>query len=142
MTAPVYAGAKLGPGTLKIGATGSLIDVSCQVNNAKIEPTKNEGTATTKLCGDVRPGSVTYTSALSGNLDVDAATASGLFALSWSEKGTEQAFEFTPSTAMGTSAAGTLIIDPLRFGADNYGDDLTSDFAFSIVGEPTFTYLP
>ena len=44
---------------------------------------------------------------------------------------------FTPNTEAGTSAAaGTLIIDPLDFGADESGADLTSDFEFTIVGTP------
>jgi hypothetical protein len=47
---------------------------------------------------------------------------------------------FTPNTATGTSAAGELVIDPLDFGADESGADLTSDFEFTIVGKPTYTY--
>jgi hypothetical protein len=130
----------LGPGTLTIGATGTEIDASCLVNNAVIAMSKDESDATTKLCGDVRPGAITYTYALSGNVDTDVADDAGLFALSQSAAGTQQAFEFTPSTAAGTSASGTLIIDPLDFGADEMGADLTSDFEWSIVGKPTYTY--
>lgn len=131
----------LGPGTLKIGATGTEIDVSCLVNGARITPTKDQKDATQKLCGDKVPGAVTYTAALSGNLDIDADEgATGLFALSWSAPGTQQDFTFTPNTAEGTSAAGTLVLDPLDYGADAYGDVLTSDFEFQIVGTVTFTY--
>lgn len=132
--------AKLGPGLLKIGTTGTEIDVSCLVNNAVIAADKDEGDATTKLCGDVRPGSVTYTYALSGNMDTDVADDAGFFALSQSAPGTQQSFTFTPSTAAGTSATGTLTIDPLDFGADESGADLTSDFEFTIVGAPVYTY--
>lgn len=128
---------QLGPGTLKIGATGAEIDVSCYVNTAAIENSKDKTDDTTKLCGAVRPGVTTYTFQLTGNIDVDAGNESGLFALSWAEKGSQQSFEFTPSTELGTTASGSLIIDPLRFGADNYGDDLTSDFTWDIVGTPT-----
>lgn len=131
---------KLGPGTLEIGTLGTEIDVSCLVNNAVISADKDEGDATTKLCGDVRPGSVTYTYSLSGNMDTDVADASGFFALSQSAPGTVQSFVFTPNTAAGTSAAGTLVIDPLDFGADESGADLTSDFEFTIVGQPVYTY--
>lgn len=132
----------LGPGTLKIGATGTEIDASCLVNNAVIAWDKDEGDSTTKLCGDVRPGSTTYTAKLSGNVDTDVAEADGLFALSWQEKGTQQSFEFTPSTAAGTKATGTLVIDPLDFGADEMGADLTSDFEWTIVGEPVLAIAP
>jgi hypothetical protein len=137
-----YETAKLGPGTLTIGATGSEIDASCLLNNGTIAMSKNESDSTTKLCGDVRPGTVTYTYALSGNVDTDVATAAGLFQLSQDAAGTEQGFTFTPSTEAGTTATGTLVIDPLDFGAGEMGADLTSDFEWSIVGKPTYTYGP
>jgi hypothetical protein len=130
----------LGPGLLTIGATGAEIDVSCLVNNAMISADKDESDATTKLCGDTRPGTVTYTYALGGNMDTDVGDAAGFFALSQSAPGSVQAFVFTPNTATGTSAAGELVIDPLDFGADESGADLTSDFEFTIVGKPTYTY--
>jgi len=131
----------LGPGTLKIGAIGSEVDISCLVNGARIAPTKNEGDETQKLCGTKVPGSITYTAKLSGNVDIDPdAGADGLFALSWASPGTQQPFTFTPNTEDGTSATGTLVIDPLDFGADKYGDTMTSDFEFTIAGNVTFTY--
>jgi hypothetical protein len=129
-----------GPGTLTIGATGAEIDVSCLVNSMRITSSKDEGDSTTKLCGTVKPGKVTYTYSLTGNIDIDSDTPDGLFALSQAEPGTEQPFEFTPNTEGETSAAGTLIIDPLDFGADEFGDDMTSDLEFSLVGAPVYTY--
>src|SRR5215510_352771 len=129
----------LGPGTLTIGATGTPIDVSCLVNNATITMSKDEGDSTTKLCGTVVPGAVTYTYSLSGNVDTDISDPAGLFALSQSAPGTVQDFDFTPSTEAGTSASGQLVIDPLDFGGDETGQTMTSDFEFSIVGKPTYT---
>jgi hypothetical protein len=131
----------LGPGELTIGATGSEIDVSCLVNGARVKAAKTQDDATTKLCGTKVPGAVTYDATLSGNVDVDPDEGpAGLFALSWASPGTQQAFTFTPNTADGVAAAGTLVIDPLDFGADAYGDVLTSDFEFAIVGNVTYTY--
>jgi hypothetical protein len=130
----------LGPGTLTIGEIGTEIDISCLVNNALIGAEKDESDATTKLCGDVRAGTVTYTYSLSGNMDTDVGDAAGFFALSQAQPGTQQSFVFTPNTATRTSAAGILTIDPLDFGADEAGADLTSDFEFTIVGKPTYTY--
>ena len=129
-----------GPGTLKIGATGSEIDVECLINGCRITSSKDEADSTTKLCGTVRPGKITYTYSMTGNVDTDTDDADGLFALSQTAPGTEQAFVFVPNTPTETSAAGTLIIDPLDFGADAFGDDMTSDFEFSIVGAPVYTY--
>ena len=141
MSAPAYAGPTyLGPGTLTIGEIGTEIDVSCMVNGARIAAEKDEADDVKALCGSVFPGSVTYTANLSGNLNVDSETGTGLFALSWATPGSQHGFSFTPSTEGGTSAAGTLVVDPLDFGADAYGDPLASDFEFSIVGDVTYTY--
>jgi hypothetical protein len=139
MTLPTTT-AQLGPGVLTIGSTGTPIDVSCLVNNAVIAADKDESDSTTKLCGDVRAGAVTYTYALSGNMDTDIADVAGFFALSQSAPGSQQDFTFTPNSDAGTTATGVLVIDPLDFGADESGADLTSDFEFTIVGVPTYTY--
>ena len=130
---------KLGPGTLKIGATGTSIDVSCLVNNAVIAAEKDQGDSTTKLCGTVKPGAITYAYTLSGNVDTDISDPAGLFALSQEAPGSEQEFEFVPSTAAGTTATGTLIIDPLDFGGDETGEYMVSDFEFALVGPPVYT---
>lgn len=130
----------LGPGELKIGTTGTEIDVSCLVNNGVISAEKTEGDSTTKLCGTVRPGAVTYDYTLSGNMDTDVAETSGFFALSQAEPGSQQSYTFTPSTEAGTSASGTLVIDPLDFGGDTVGETMTSDFEFTLVGAPTYAY--
>ena len=141
MSAPVYAGPTyLGPGELKIGATGSEIDISCMINGARIAAAKDEGDDVKTLCGSVFPGSVTYDATLSGNVNADVEDPAGIFALSWSDPGSQQAFTFTPSTDAGTSAAGTLVLDPIDFGADAYGDPLSSDFEYKIVGPVTYTY--
>lgn len=130
----------LGPGTLKIGPTGSEIDASCLVNNARIEIDKEQDDTTYKLCGTATPGKITYTYKLTGNVDTDVDLSDGLFAFSQDHAGEQVAFEFVPNTAAGTSAAGTLVMDPLEFGADEYGDALDSDFELTIVGKPAFTY--
>ena len=130
----------LGPGTLTIGATGTEVDASCLVNNCKITVTKDAADSTLKLCGDEAPGAVTYTFALTGNVDQDLATTTGLHALSWNSAGTAQTFTFTPSTAVGASATGSLTIDPLEFGGDEMGADMTSDFEWTCTGKPVITY--
>jgi len=130
----------LGPGVLKIGATGTEIDVSCLVNNAVISADKEQADDTTKLCGTVRPGAVKYTYTLGGNMDTDIAESTGFFALSQASPGTKQSYSYTPSDDAGTVAAGELIIDPLDFGGDTTGETMTSDFEFALVGAPTYTY--
>jgi hypothetical protein len=133
---------KLGPGTLTIGETGTEVDASCLVNNAKITMTKDEADSTTKLCGDVVPGAITYTYVLEGNVDIDPSDPTGLFQLCDTHKGESYPFTFVPNTVDGTQATGTVILDPLDFGADEYGADMTSDFSFTMVGDPTYAPVP
>lgn len=131
----------LGPGTLEIGTTGSEIDISCYVNNAVIAADKSADDDRTMLCGDVLPGSVTYTYTLSGNMDSDHENgAASFFALTQANPGSQYSYTFTPNTTEGTTAAGTLTVDPLAFGADEMGQPLQSDFEFALVGKPTYTY--
>lgn len=142
MTAPVAPTtvAKLGPGTLTIGATGTLIDCSCLLNGARITASKDKEDDTTKLCGTKRTGRITYTYELTGNIDIDIAAESGIFALSQTSPGSAQPYKFTPNTAAGVTATGSLVIDPLDFGGDAFGDDLTSDFTFSLTDKPVYTW--
>jgi hypothetical protein len=139
MTAPTLPTdtGQLGPGSLTVGASGTLIDVSCYINNVGIEVSKNTTDQTVKLCGAARPGVTTYTYTLSGNVDVDLANASGLMALSWDNPGSSQDFVFIPNSDLGVSFTGTLVIDPLNVQADEYGADITSDFSWVVVGKPT-----
>jgi hypothetical protein len=130
----------LGPGTLLIGDVGAEIDASCLVNNARIEIDKEQDDPRYKLCGTATPGKITYTYKLTGNLDTDVDLPTGLFAYSQDHAGEQVAFEFVPNTVAATSATGTLIMDPLDFGADEYGEPLDSDFELTIIGKPVFTY--
>lgn len=122
----------LGPGVLTIGETGTLIDVSCLVNNVAIVPDISEGDSKTMLCGTTKRSADTITWALSGNVDVDAGLAAGFFALTWQNIGAVLPFSFTPSEEVGTVVVGNLKIAPLQLGADNYGDFLNSDFEFGL----------
>lgn len=122
----------LGPGTLKIGETGTQIDVSCLVNNVSITPDVSEGDEKTMLCGTTKRSADTISWALSGNVDVDAGTDAGLFALSWQHIGEVVPFEFIPNTDLGTTVVGNVKIAPLELGADNYGDFLNSDFEWAL----------
>jgi hypothetical protein len=122
----------LGPGVLKIGETGTELDISCLVNNVSIIPDISEGDSKTMLCGTSKRAADTITWALEGNVDVDAGLAAGFFAMTWQNIGSLVSFEFTPSEEVGTKVAGTLKLAPLELGADNYGDFLNSDFSFGL----------
>jgi len=134
--------AKLGPGTLTIGSVGAEVDISCLLNGGRVTSSKDQADSTTKLCGSKRTGAISYAFELSGNTDTDPGDPDGILSLSHSAKGTEQPFTFTPNTDAGLTVTGTIVLDPLDIGADAYGDDLTSDFAFAIVGDPILTFTP
>jgi hypothetical protein len=122
----------LGPGVLSIGEVATVIDVSCLVNNAAIEPDVSEGDEKTMLCGTTKRSADTISWAITGNVDVDAGKSTGLFALTWNNPGGIVPFTFTPSTAVGTTVTGNLKLVPLRLGADEYGAFLDADFEFPL----------
>lgn len=130
----------LGPGTLIFGPVGTEIDASCLINNARVEIDKEQDDPKYKLCGTATPGKITYTYKLTGNLDTDIEVSDGLFAFSHDNAGTQIEFTFVPNTVAATSCTGTLIMDPLEFGADEYGEPLDSDFELTIIGKPVFVY--
>jgi hypothetical protein len=133
MTTTLDGTGNLGPGVLKFGETGTEVDVSCLVNNGKIEPNITAGDTKTMLCGKQKsaPDELEWT--ISGNVDVDAGKAAGFFAMTWQNIGAEVPFEFTPSTEVGTTVIGTCKLAPLSLGADAEGDYLNSDFEFALI---------
>lgn len=133
---------KFGPGTLTIGEVGTLVDVSCQVISCQVEWDKDKDDDIVVLCGESVAGSTIYTASLTGEMFQDAADAAGILAVSWTNKGTTVPFSFTPSTEAGTECAGDLVLDPLTFGSDEPKANMTSDFTWACVGEPTLTFAP
>jgi len=132
---------KLGPGTLTLGPVGTPIDVSCQLTGAVVAWDKDKADDITVLCGDVVAGGTTYSATLSGTFLQDLDDASGIVGYSWTNKGTQVEFTYTPNTTAGTSVSGTLIVDPIDVGStDDFGSTMTSDFEWDCVGEPTLTF--
>src|SRR5262245_24058217 len=128
---------KLGPGELSVGETGTAVDFTCQVTAAQVEWEVDEGDDTPVLCGETVPGERTYSSHLTGTLFQDLGAASGIVEYSWLHKGEEVPFTFVPNTAAAKQVSGNLILDPLSVGGDEAGANMTSDFDWAIVGEPT-----
>lgn len=128
-----------GPGTLTFGATGAEIDVSCQVNSLTISASKEQGDTTTKLCGTTKTPAAVYTYAMAGNIDHDLTDPDGLWALSQVAPGSEVAFVYVPSLEAGTEAEGTVLIDPMAFGGEEYGATMASDIEWLLTGPPTYT---
>lgn len=131
---------KFGPGTLVFGEAGTEFEQSCNVNSLTIEATKNQGDSRTMLCGTQKPGSITYEYAMNGNLDIDSEDPEGFFAFTQANAGAQTPFVFVPNTPTETAASGVVIVDPMNFGGDEYGEDMNSDIEFTLVGQPSYTY--
>ncbi|MFC4127386.1 hypothetical protein [Nocardia rhizosphaerae] len=131
---------KMGPGTLTIGPVGTEMDFSCQITNGVLEPDFDSDDDLYTLCGDTLPGEQKTTWKLSGTAIQDLAAA-GIVKWTWDNAGTEQPFTFTPSTSVGSSFTGTVVVRPLSVGGD-VKTRPTSDFEFPVVGDPTMTTTP
>jgi hypothetical protein len=130
---------KMGPGTLTIGVSGTLIEISCQITEAVLSPDKDKEDDLTTLCGDTLAGEITYTWNLKGTLVQDW-SATGINKYAHDNAGTQQPFTFTPDAA-GPTLSGTLTVDPIDFGG-KVKERPTADFEFSVVGKPVWTPAP
>lgn len=132
---------RLGPGEFTFGPSGTPMDASCQLANGVVQWDKDTDDDITVLCGDTVPGSVTYTSSISGSLLQDLSEEDGLVAYTWEHKGEAVPFTFIPNTAAGATVTGTVVVDPLDVGStDDYGAVMASDFEWNIVGEPALSW--
>jgi hypothetical protein len=127
---------KLGPGTLTLGEVGTAVDYACQLTGSVVAWDASKDDDTPTLCGDSVPGATTYTATFSGTAVQDLGDPAGLVAFTWENKGQEVALTFTPNTVDAAVVTGTVIINPLDVGGDTAGDNMTSDFEWSFVGDP------
>ena len=130
---------KLGPGELTIGSVGSVQQVACLVNSITLEPNVSQDDPVTKLCGRKRAGDVEITWALSGNVDIDIASQTGLFHLALTAAGSLQPYEFKPA-ADGPTFTGSLTLTPFAIGGGDMGKVMTSDFEWQCDGDPVATW--
>ena len=132
---------KLGPGVLTIGATGTDLDMSCQVSAAKVEWDKDKEDDTPVLCGETVGGGITYSAKLTMSVLLDLSDQ-GMVDFTWTNKGTEYPFVFEPSTAEAKAVTGNLIVDPLDVGGDEVKKNMMVDLEWDIVGEPDWGTTP
>jgi hypothetical protein len=142
MTTPVAppVAKKLGPGSLTIGTV--VADMSCRLSKARVAWSKDKEDDTPVLCGQTIAGATLYTAELSGTVLSDLGDDGGIVEYTWAHKGEQQPFVFIPNDAAGMQVTGTLIVDPLDVGGDEVKKNMTSDFAWSIVGDPILGDVP
>lgn len=136
--APTATVRKLGPGTLTVGAPGTALDFSGRATAVTITWSVDNEDDTPTLDGGVIAGDRTYTATLEATVYQDDLTDGGLIRYSWTNKGAQVPFTFTPYTASGIAITGQLIVDPLDVGGD-VNKKNTSDLAWACVGEPELT---
>lgn len=130
---------KLGPGTLKVGPTASVMDVSCQIQNAVVAWSADTEDDLKVLCGDTVPGARTYSSTISGTMLEDLDTG-GFVDYTWTHKGETVDVEYVPNTDNGAMVVGQVVLDPLDVGStDDFGTPMASDFEWTFVGDPVLT---
>lgn len=126
----------LGPGTIKIGETGDVVDFSAQLLGGTVEWDKDTEDDVSVLDGGVLPGETTYTATIKGEVFQDLGDVDGLVAWTWANKGLEVPITFVPNTAAGKEVTGTVIVDPLAVGGDEAKKRMRSEFEWAFVGEP------
>jgi hypothetical protein len=137
---------KLKDGTLKLGDTGTELDCSCQITNARVTSAyADDGNQLTVLCGDtVAPARKLDGRQLAGTLVQDfdlQASAGGVVDYLWAHELEDVPFQFVPNTTGAPTITGvvTLEVPGDSFGGD-VGGQLTADFAWNIQGDVVRTY--
>ncbi|WP_405472373.1 hypothetical protein [Paenarthrobacter ilicis] len=131
----------LGPGTLKIGETGTAQEWGAQITNAKIAFSLNEEDPTPVLSGEELDGDDTLTSELSGTV-LQSYDVAGL--VYWSKENAlaKLPFDFVPNSADSEfGARGVVKIVPLDLGGDVKKRN-TSDFKLKCIGDVEYYTLP
>lgn len=132
---------RLGPGSLKIGETGTPQEFAAQMTNGRLSPSLNEEDAITVLSGEELSGDDTISWVLAGTL-LQSYEKAGLLHYCYVNRLTELPFDFVPSTADSDYGwKGTVKIVPLEVGGDVKTRN-TSDFEFKVIGEPTTYDIP
>lgn len=124
----------LGPGSLKIGETGSEKEFATDLSKTALTPSTDSEDDVPMLDGSNMSGEDTTTWALSGtmyqNYDFDS-----LEKWCFDHRGEELPFVFVPNNAGGIDWSGVIKIRPITVGGDVKKKN-TSDFEFPLVGEP------
>lgn len=136
MTSPTPRSDTMGPGVLTFGETAGVFDASAQVTKAAVKWKGKSGDALVTLSGATLAGDREYTATLDATFLQDYNPA-GLVAWSYANKGKEVPFTFTPTTTVGASITGRVVVDPLDVGGE-VNKKNTADVSWEIVGTPAF----
>ncbi len=133
--APTAIPRKLGPGTLTVGEVGDALDFSGRATAVTITWSVDTEDDIPTLDWSTIAGDRTYTATLEATVLQDDLLTGGLIHYSWTNKGAQVPFTFTPYET-GVAITGELIVDPIDVGGDVKKKN-TSDIKWACVGEPT-----
>jgi len=131
----------LGPGTLKIGETGTASEWGAQITATKIAYSLNEEDPIPVLSGEELDGEDTLTSELSGTV-LQSYDVAGLVYWSKANALKKLPFDFIPNNAESEfGARGVVKIVPLDLGGDVKKRN-TADFTLKCIGDVEYYDLP
>lgn len=125
----------IGAGTLTIG--GDITnDFSEQVTSCTLVPSVDVGDPINVLSGGQAPGDRSESWTLEGSILQDLGATESKVEWLFEHRGEQHPFEFVPNTSKGRAVTGQLTVEAVNIGGD-VKTKPTSDFAFTLVGEPT-----
>lgn len=125
----------LGPGSLKIGETGSEREFAADLSKCTLTPSSSSEDPVPMLDGSNMTGEDTDTWELGGTL-YQSYDFGSLEKWCFDNRGEELPFVFTPSNEGGIDWSGIVKIRPVTIGGDVKKKN-TSDFTFPLTGDPT-----
>lgn len=127
---------KLGPGSLKIGETGSEQEFASHVTTCAINPSFDEEDPIPTLSGDqFVDGDATPEVTLSGEFLQEYAV-DGLVKWTWDNNGATLPFVFTPRNDAELSWKGEVVVRPVTVGGEVKTAN-TAEFEWRCIGLPT-----
>lgn len=130
----------LGPGSLKIGATGSEQDFSADVTNTALEPSTDTEDPDNFLDGHSEGGSQTESWTLTGSVKEDF-SMEGLQVWCNQHSGEELPFVFVPNTSGSVQWSGNVTIASIQIGGDVKSKN-ANDFSFAATNVTPSAYPP
>lgn len=125
----------LGPGTLTLGASGTLKEFAAHTTATALEPSYSDGDAIDMLDGSVEKEqdeeTWTLTATIRQELTVDAIEDWCL-----ENAGEEIPFTFKPNNSVTKTYSGTVRVRAVTIGGDVKAKN-TSDLEFPLLGRPT-----
>lgn len=130
----------LGPGSLKIGDTGTEKDFSADVTNTALEPSTDTEDPDNFLDGHSEGGSQTESWTLTGSVKEDF-SMDGLQVWCNQHSGDELPFTFIPNTSGSVQWKGKVTIASIQIGGDVKSKN-ANDFSFAVTDVKPSAYTP